>query len=181
MEQTDSERRAPALGAWLDDFFDAYYRRRPVNATFTGVHHFDDRWPDYSARGMDETVSEMGTLLRRLRALPPETLTAAEALDRRLAEGFLEIQSWEYSSTHFHRGNPSLYIGEAVFGVMALFLRPFAPLAQRVDSAIARLTVLPALLEQGRDNVRQAPLPGLSAPSANAREHWSSCGTAWTS
>ena len=158
MEQTDSERRAPALGAWLDDFFDAYYRRRPVNATFTGVHRFDDRWPDYSARGVDETVAEMDTLLRRLRALPPEALTTAEALDRRLAEGFLEIQLWEYSSTHFHRGNPSLYIGEAVFGVMALFLRPFAPLVQRVESAIARLTALPALLQQGRDNVRQTPL-----------------------
>ncbi len=158
MEHAYSERRAPALGAWLDDFFASYYRWRPVNATFTGMHRFDDRWPDYSARGVDETVAEMRTLLRRLRALPPEALTAAEALDRRLAEGFLEIQLWEYSSTHFHRGNPSLYIGEAVFGVMALFLRPFAPLAQRVESAVARLTAMPALLEQGRDNVRQAPL-----------------------
>jgi len=155
---TQAARRAPAFNAWLDAFFDAYYRRRPVNATFTGVHQFDDRWPDYSLRGADETVAEMGTLLRRLRALPPETLTVAEALDRRLAEGFLEIGLWEYSSTHVHRGNPSLYIGEAVFGVMALFLRPFAPLAQRVESAVARLTALPALLEQGRDNVRQAPL-----------------------
>ena len=30
----------------LDAFFSAYYRRRPVNATFTGVHDFDDRLPD---------------------------------------------------------------------------------------------------------------------------------------
>ena len=25
----------------LDRFFDSYYRLRPVNATFTGVHDFD--------------------------------------------------------------------------------------------------------------------------------------------
>jgi len=156
---TQSERRAFAFGAWLDDFFDAYYRRRPVNATFTGVHQFDDRWPDFSQRGADETVAEMRTLLRRLGELPSEPLTPTEALDRRLAEGFLEIGLWEYGSTHFQRGNPSLYSGEAVFGVIALFLRPFAPLAQRVESAITRLAAMPALLEQGRENVRQAPLP----------------------
>jgi len=156
---TQPERRAPAFNAWLDEFFAAYYRRRPVNATFTGVHQFDDRWPDFSPRGADETMAEMQSLLRRLRSLPPEPLTPAEALDRRLAEGFLEIGLWEYGSTHFHRGNPSLYSGEAVFGVMALFLRPFAPLARRVESAVARLAAMPALLEQGRENVRRAPLP----------------------
>ncbi len=158
-QPTRAERRAPAFGAWLDEFFDAYYRRRPVNATFTGMHQFDDRWPDFSQRGANETASEMRTLLRRLDTLPPEPLTTTEALDRRLAEGFLEIGLWEYGSTHFQRGNPSLYSGEAVFGVMALFLRPFAPLTQRVESAIARLEAMPALLKQGRENVRRAPLP----------------------
>jgi len=157
---TQPEGCAPLFGAWLDEFFDAYYyRRRPVNATFTGVHGFDDRWPDFSPRGADETASEMHGLLHRLHALPPEPLTATEALDWRLAEGFLEIGLWEYGSTHFQRGNPSLYGGEAVFGVMAPFLRPFAPLARRVGSAVARLTAMPTLLEQARENVRQAPLP----------------------
>jgi len=32
----------------LDGFFESYYRLRPVNATFTGVHHHDSRLPDWS-------------------------------------------------------------------------------------------------------------------------------------
>ena len=32
----------------LDAFFESYYRLRPVNATFTGVHDYDDRLPDWS-------------------------------------------------------------------------------------------------------------------------------------
>jgi len=154
---TTATAAAPAFTAWLDDFFAAYYRRRPVNATFIGMHDRDDRLPDLSESGMDDAVAEMATLLRRLRDLPPEPLTPAARLDRRLAEGFLEIQLWEFGSSHFARGNPSLYIGEAVFGAMALFLRPFAPLADRVEAATARMAAVPALLEQGRAAVRRAP------------------------
>src|SRR5579875_1345515 len=148
---------APAFTAWLDDFLVAYYRRRPVNATFIGVHEYDDRLPDFSAHGVGDTVAEMQTLLRRLRELPQEPLTESEELDLRLAAGFLEIGLWEFGSDHFQRGNPSLYTGEANFGVIGLFLRPFAPIEQRVEAAIARLAAVPALLAQGSANVRAAP------------------------
>ena len=39
--------------AALDRFFDAYYRRRPVTATFTGVHAYDRELPDWSPEGLD--------------------------------------------------------------------------------------------------------------------------------
>ncbi|HTD48510.1 MAG TPA: hypothetical protein VK881_14685, partial [bacterium] len=115
--------RAPALAAALDDFFAAYYRLNPVSATFIGMHDHDDRLPDYSARGMDDAASQWAALRRRVRALPAEPLTEAEALDRALLDGALDILAWEDASAHFHRGNPCLYTGEAVFGIMALFLR----------------------------------------------------------
>lgn len=157
MTEPRRDGRAPAFAAWLDEFFASYYRRRPVNATFIGVHAHDGRLPDFSPHGVGDTVAEMDTLLARLRALPSEPMSCSEALDRRLAEGFLRIQLWEYQSEHFHRGNPCVYTGEAVFGVIVLFLRPFAPIRERVDSAVARLASIPAYLAQGRDNVRGAP------------------------
>jgi uncharacterized protein (DUF885 family) len=149
--------QSPAFNAWLDDFLVSYYRYRPVNATFIGVHEHDHRLPDYSERGVDEVISDMKNLLQRLQALPEEKLSEAETLDRMLAEGFLEIQLWEYDSHHFHRGNPCVYTGEAVFGVMSLFLRPFAPFSKRVESAVLRLAAVPVLLEQGKHNLRRAP------------------------
>ena len=148
---------APAFSGWLDRFFAAYYRHRPVNATFTGVHDHDDRLPDYSVRGVDETVGTMDALQVELRGLPEEPLTESEETDRRLADGYLRIQRWEFESSHFHRGNPCVYTGEAVFGAIALFVSPFAPLLDRLERATARLAAVPALLAQGRQNVRQAP------------------------
>ncbi len=136
-------------GMWLDRFFTAYYRRRPVNATFVGVHDYDRELPDFSENGAGDTLAEMRSLL--------DPLEHDSSIDHRLAAGYLRTQVAEFQSTHFHRGNPSLYTGEAAFGIMSLFLTDFAPLAERIDSAAARLAGIPRLLNQGRTNVRQAP------------------------
>jgi uncharacterized protein (DUF885 family) len=144
--------------AWLDDFFASYYRHRPVNATFIGVHSYDERLPDCSERGLGDALADAEALLARLRALPDEPLSAAEATDRALAEGFLDIQLWELASAHFQRGNPSLYTGEAAFGVISLLRRPFAPIDQRLEAALARIQAIPALLAQAREQVCAAPV-----------------------
>ncbi|HKJ03782.1 MAG TPA: DUF885 family protein, partial [Longimicrobiales bacterium] len=147
---------APAFDAWLDDFFRSYHAHRPVNASFIGEHEHDPRLPDFGESAVGDVVADMDDLLARLATLPREELTSAQALDRRMAEGFLRIQRWEYASQHHHRGNPSLYTGEAVFGVFSLFLTPYAPVGERVEAARARLAAIPRLLEQGRANVAAA-------------------------
>ncbi len=157
MEQQTPPRNATATSRWLDDFFATYYRRRPVNATFTGIHAYDDRLPDWSAAGLDAAMAEMEAQRRALATLPSEALDAATALDRDLAAGFLDIALWEYGSPRFQRGNPSMWIGEAVFGLIGLFLRPFAPLDERVGNAVARLEAIPTFLAQGRALLTRCP------------------------
>lgn len=148
--------RSPAQG-WLDRFFASYYRHRPVNATFIGRHEFDDRLPDFSAAGVEAALVDAESLLRDAAALDEATLTPVEQLDKRLAEGFLRIQRWEFASRHHQRGNPSLYTGEAIFGVIGLFLTDFAPAGDRIEAAIARMIDIPALLEQAKANIASAP------------------------
>ena len=146
------------FSAWLDDFFAAYYRRRPVNATFIGVHDYDAVVPDFSARGVAETTAEMTALLGDLRGgAVAEPQTPAERTDRILAEHFLTIQLWECESRHFQGGNPCVYTGEAIFGVLSLFLRPFAPLSERVDAAVARMNAIPQFLATATQNIPSAP------------------------
>jgi uncharacterized protein (DUF885 family) len=148
---------ATVFAATLRDFFTWYYATYPVNATFIGVHDHDHRLPDFSEAAAGDTARAIESLRARFRNLPEEPLTEAQALDRRLAEGFLDAQRWECGSTHFHRGNPCVYTGEAVFGVLALFLRPSAPLRDRVEAAVVRMLAIPGLLEQAASTVRRAP------------------------
>ena len=142
---------------WIDEFFASYYRHRPVNATFIGNHDFDDRLPNYTANGVADATGDMWRLLDSLDAVDRSEASSVELIDLRLAEGFLRIQLWEFGSSHFHQGNPSLYVGEAVFGPMAHFLREARPLPERLDHARARLEKVPAFLDIARDNVRNAP------------------------
>lgn len=148
--------RAPAFDAWLDDFFRSYFAHRPVNATFIGHHEHDHLLPDFGESAVGDLVADMDDLLERLRVLPPEDLTSSQSMDRRMAEGFLRIQRWECGSAHHHRGNPSLYTGEAIFGAFSLFLTQYAPVSERVEAARARLAAVPRLLGQGKSNVAAA-------------------------
>jgi hypothetical protein len=99
--------------AALDRFFDHYYRRRPVNATFTGVHDYDARLPDWSPAGLEALDAEMGAIHAELHAAhPPPASPRAfaerpELLDAELARAFLEIQRAENASAHGVRGNPA--------------------------------------------------------------------------
>jgi Bacterial protein of unknown function (DUF885) len=142
-----------AFADWLERFLVAYYRHRPVNATFIGVHDYDDVLPDFSPRSLAEARAETDLLLH---SLPDERPGPIEALDAQLARGFLRIEQWESTSNHFLNGNPTLFTGEAVFGVLGVLLG-HGPLDERLNNATARLAAVPRLLEQGQALVWRAP------------------------
>ncbi|MDB5075087.1 MAG: hypothetical protein JWO42_1266, partial [Chloroflexi bacterium] len=148
---------APRFTEWLDDVLVDYYGREPVSATFIGKHEYDHRLPDLSADGLDQAAAQTRGLLNRLAELPEESLSESEQLDRDLAAGMLEIHAWENEAGHMWRGNPSLTMGEAIFGVIALLLRPFAPWPQREEAAVARLEAIPGLLDDTRVRLKYAP------------------------
>ena len=150
----------------LDRFFDHYYRARPVNATFTGVHDYDDALPDWSVEGLTAFAADA----RRsnadlLDAHPASALihgkdgSSLDALDADLARRYLEIAVAENEGSHGVRANPSLWTGEAVFSVISLMIRPFAPLDQRLIAAAARLDAIPAFLGHARATIGEGAIP----------------------
>ncbi|TMI73936.1 MAG: DUF885 domain-containing protein, partial [Bacillati bacterium ANGP1] len=110
----------PEPEATLDAFFDWYYRTNPVSATFIGIHRHDHRLPDYSPAAIEQALAAIETLSDGLRRQRPTAPGRATTLDQELALGFLDVLRWEYASGYFHARNPSLYTGEAVFGVLSL-------------------------------------------------------------
>jgi uncharacterized protein (DUF885 family) len=130
-------------------FFDSYYRLRPVNATFTGVHDFDDKLPDWSPDGLAAAIDDMRLLQASIGTVSaaPADLRDVRVRDAALAASFLDVQIAELESLHFQRGNPSLAVGEAAFGIIALITRPFAPASERADALVGRLHAIPEFLE----------------------------------
>jgi hypothetical protein len=152
---------APAVAAVLDRCFAAFYRRRPVTATFTGLHAHDGRLPDWSPPGLAEEVAELRALRGELAALAPPAAAVPSfpaGVDVALVDAQLEIALAEHDSGHFVHRNPSLWTGEAIFGVLGLVTRDFAPLADRLDDLRHRLEAIPAFLDDLPATVRDAPL-----------------------
>jgi Bacterial protein of unknown function (DUF885) len=149
----------------LDGFFGHYYRRRPVNATFTGIHMYDELLPDWSLEGLEALDGEMHALARELGAAHPPPASAreyrdnADLLDAELARAFLEIQLAENAGGHGVRRNPALWTGEAIFSVIALMTRNFAPLVERVRTAAARLRAIPAFLSSATATLADETIP----------------------
>lgn len=164
-----AEENGRTFDAWLDEFFEAYRRRRPVDATFIGFHDRDHLLPDYSPDGREAAVSTMRSLLDRLAAMPTAGLRVEQRHDRQLAAGQLRLELWEDEAPPFYRGNPAVYTGEGVFAVISLFLRDSEPLADRVEAAVARMRALPDWLARGRELVEAAPAPWTARAIREAR------------
>lgn len=169
----DRAARELALHSALEQFFSHYYKRRPVNATFTGVHEYDAALPDWSESGLVTLEAEMHMLssqLHRLLTLEKSLHPDPEAharrlrdepvlLDAALAHDFLAIQITEHASRHGPRGNPALWSGEAVFSVVSLMIRDSSPIADRAAAAIARMTAIPRFLHDAEVVLARTPFP----------------------
>ena len=122
-----------------------------MNATFTGLHALDDRLPDWSTRGREVEAAEMRRVRDELTDSSNPTIAQLRsdphALDTELARANLDVRLAEHESGVFHARNPALWTGEAIFSVVGLMIRDFAPLRERVRSLTARLEAIPSFLD----------------------------------
>lgn len=157
----------------MDGFFEAFFERRPVDATFVGVRGHDHRLPDVSPEGVASMVAEMRALLPEGGARADDRPVRDDApgvgagggggpaerlarLDRRIAEGFLRIQLWELESG-FRLSNPSVHAGEAVFGLLGLLLPGSAPTGGRDEALAARMHAVGPYLDDATGHLEAAP------------------------
>jgi uncharacterized protein (DUF885 family) len=149
-EQPAGDARLVGLGA---RYFSETWRLDPIRATETGVHDYDDRLPDSSAAGYSARISFARKLLSDLRAIDPTTYGAEGSYDARLLEGRLQSTLIALQERETWKHNPALYSGQAASAVFSLLARDYAPLRDRLKSVIGRERLIPALLDDGRQNV----------------------------
>ncbi len=162
MDRDSARRRSDLLSKALERYFAQYFSRHPVNATFTGLHSLDDRLPDWSAAGLAREAGEM----RRLRVELNDTANPTTAmlrtdpvmLDGELARANLDVRLAEYDSGFFHTRNPAVWTGEAIFSVVSLMIRDFAPAAERVRAMTTRLNAIPRFLHEMPETI-SSPVP----------------------
>ncbi len=154
------------LDALVQKYFDDSARLSPISATFRGDHRFDALVDDVSAEGRAERLALTRKTLSALNALDPAKLSRDDEIDRSILKHRLEYALWQEGTLQEWAWNPLRYSGLAGNAVYSLTARDFAPLQQRLQSAISRLEQLPRLYEQVRSVLQIERVPHIHAETA---------------
>ncbi|MGL4943102.1 MAG: DUF885 domain-containing protein [Thermoguttaceae bacterium] len=134
-------------------YLDAFPAFSPVSATWLGDHRFDSELDEVSPEAREKQLAFIQKTLKELDAIPRDKLSVANQIDAAMLRHQLEASVFYLTELKNWESDPILYsnlVGGAIYNLMA---RDFAPLADRLRSATARLEKLPRLYQQIRSTL----------------------------
>jgi len=138
----------------------------PVSATWLGDHRYDDRLDEITVEAKQQKAAFCRGCLDELGPIPREQLSRANRVDAAMLEHRLRAEVWHIEQLREWTWNPMNYTGLAGSSIYTLMAREFAPLAERLNSAAARLEQFPRMLEQVRAILDPPRAPKVHATTA---------------
>ena len=138
----------------------------PINATLIGDHRQDGVLNRVDRNGRAATQKIYEKYLAELRNIDWQALSRANQIDADLLQNEMESRLWQLQSLQEWAWNPLVYVdlsGSAIYGLMA---RDFAPLPERLESAVSRLEQMPRFLAQARAALQPRRVPKIHGETA---------------
>ncbi len=151
------EDAAARFNAFVERYLEWGFEAYPHHTTAIGNHEHDSEMPDMSAEAIEARHDRIMEFIAELEAIDPAQLDAELAVDYEMLLNELLSEDFSYTEIAAHRNNPLIYVGLATGPVYGLMKRDFAPLDERLRSAISRMEAVPELLEQARANLVEGP------------------------
>ena len=147
-----TENQASAqFNAVVDEYIEWRLEANPLWATGVGRHEFDSLMPDMSAEAIQARHLKEQEFASRFEAIDPADLTEQEAIDHSILLSHFEEEDFRFNELPAWKRNPRAYgVSGAVY---SLIKRDFAPLEDRLRSAMARMDGIPAYLGHARANL----------------------------
>jgi uncharacterized protein (DUF885 family) len=147
-----------ALRAFVDAHFDDTFRRFPAMATHAGIHTYDGELRGFTP---EDRAAHLAQLKARLAALPQQVDRAAlpplDQADYDILANHLRARILDYESVRSWERNPNTWLGTASFPVFQLINRDFAPLEQRMGSAVSRMKQIPTVFATAQATLKNPP------------------------
>jgi uncharacterized protein (DUF885 family) len=132
---------------FLNDYFDFY----PTAASSLGLHEYDGRIVDMSARAVGAWVQLLRDYHYHLQLIEPANLGRLEAFDHGLLRWQIEAELWNWTEERSHRYNPMVYSYNAM--VDTYVQRDYAPLRERAAALTRHLQAIPNAMGVARQNL----------------------------
>jgi uncharacterized protein (DUF885 family) len=143
-----------------DDYFDqVYFHYNPSAGTQIGYHQYDTQLEDFSRKNIDAEIAALKSFEKRVAAIPgdADSLDLTTRGDREMVLGNIRATLLALESIRQWEKDPDNYSSIATNAAFVLMERKFAPPDDRLRSLIAREKLMPALLDQGRANLKNPP------------------------
>lgn len=138
----------------------------PVAATQVGDHRYDSRLADKSGPAVEAQHTQLVESLREFAGMDISGFSDDAEVDHILIVQIIKSLIRQYEKVREHRRDPRDYVGEAMNGVFILIMKEFAPLPERLQSALGRMAEIPRVLDEGMANIVPEDVPPVWAQVA---------------
>ena len=145
-----------------DDFLYGSLALAPVNATQVGYHQhngvqLDEQLDDFSAAGIEAQRRFWEGLKMRIEALSPSSLDKEQLADLDIMKNQINLAMLEMTSIESYKHNPTVYVELAGNALFTPYMLNYAPKERRFQQITRRLDKFPALFEQAKAILTDAP------------------------
>src|ERR1700694_3367363 len=117
----------------------------------------DEQLDDYSASGIANQRKFYSDFRDRLAKIQRNTLSMEESADYDIVQYQVELALLEIDRIQNYRHNPTVYVELVGNSLFTPFVLEYAPIEMRYRHIIGRLSRVPALMQQARMNLVDAP------------------------
>jgi uncharacterized protein (DUF885 family) len=157
LSANSSKAQKPTTPADLRQMAADYYNRRnqnfPVFSSDAGLHTWDNRLTDFSLSAVLARRLQAKELLAKVEAMPAANWSKDDRIDWLLFRAQLEGVVFFNRVIDFEQTDPQTYVNECSNGIFSLLKKDYDTPRNRTLAATARLKQMPAVIEQGKQNL----------------------------
>src|SRR6478736_1432176 len=136
--------------ALASEYLEDLYQRQPTQATYLGIHKYDDKLDDYSRLGVTDALAIARGFRRRVAAIDAASLNAANQLDREQLLRAIDSRILTLDVIRPWARDPDTYSSGITNTAYLMIKRAYAPPAERLKLLIAREKQMPGALLEAR-------------------------------
>jgi uncharacterized protein (DUF885 family) len=161
-QDTNTQTAATSFEKLTDDFLYGSLALTPVAATQAGYHEhngvpLDEQLDDFSTAGVEAQRRFYEGLKSRIESFGPSSLDKEQQADLDIMKNQLNLAMLELTTIQSYKHNPTVYVELAGNAVFTPYMLNYAPKERRFQQITRRLEKFPALFEQAKANLTDAP------------------------
>lgn len=136
----------------VEEIFLQLMEMHPEEASYMGLHHYDDRLPEGSLEAIEREKGFLKLSLEKLEKVNPEKLDIDHRMDYFALRDFLRLRLFYIEDWPRWKMYPEA-MDTLIYALIPIFMKEYAPLQERFENIVARIERIPKFLDDSRSRL----------------------------